>query len=128
MEDVWQVAVGCGYGRSLFERLQSLGHPVHLLNVQYRMHPEISKFPNAQFYGGNVQDGRNVMMEPYLTEHDFLGPYKFINVWDGREQRDEGRSKSWMNLVEVEIVVLLIARIHEGWLTATLDPHVSDDL
>ncbi|KAG0608710.1 hypothetical protein M758_8G126400 [Ceratodon purpureus] len=109
-----QIAVGCGYGRSLFERLQSLGHPVHLLNVQYRMHPEISKFPNAQFYGGNVQDGRNVTMEPYLTEHDYSGPYKFINVRDGREQRDEGRSKSWTNLVEVEIVVLLIARIHEA--------------
>ncbi|KAG6411831.1 hypothetical protein SASPL_129915 [Salvia splendens] len=30
-----------GFGRSLFERLSSMGHPKHLLNVQYRMHPSI---------------------------------------------------------------------------------------
>lgn len=122
MEGVWlailmQVALRCDYGRSLFERLQSLGHPVHLLDVQYRMHPAISMFPNSQFYGGKVQDGDNVLKGRYNSEpcqEIFPGPYQFINVRDGREQRDEGQAKSWKNLLEVEIVVLLISRIHEG--------------
>lgn len=112
-----QVAQGCGYGRSLFERLCGVDHPVHLLDVQYRMHPEISAFPNAQFYGGKIQDGDNVWKGRYNTEpcqQIFSGPYKFINIREGREQRDEGQTKSWKNLLEVEIVVLLISRIHKG--------------
>ncbi|XP_042479829.1 probable helicase senataxin, partial [Macadamia integrifolia] len=39
------------FGRSLFERLVSMGHKKHLLNIQYRMHPSISLFPNTEFYG-----------------------------------------------------------------------------
>lgn len=115
---IWmQVAQGCGYGRSLFERLHGVGHPVNLLDVQYRMHPEISMFPNAQFYGGKIQDGNNVWKGRYNTEacqQIFSGPYKFINIQEGREQRDVGQTKSWKNLLEVEIVVLLISRIQKG--------------
>lgn len=32
---------------SLFERLERAGHPVHMLTVQYRMHPEIRAFPSG---------------------------------------------------------------------------------
>ena len=44
-----------GYGRSLFERLQRLGFPMNLLEVQYRMHPEISSFPRKEFYEERVR-------------------------------------------------------------------------
>nr|GEZ84020.1 UvrD-like helicase, ATP-binding domain, P-loop containing nucleoside triphosphate hydrolase [Tanacetum cinerariifolium] len=37
------VCIESGFGRSLFDRLSSLGHSKHLLNVQYRMHPSIKK-------------------------------------------------------------------------------------
>jgi hypothetical protein len=43
--------------RSMFERLQSAGARVHLLSVQYRMHPEIRAFPSDRFYGGALVDG-----------------------------------------------------------------------
>ena len=33
---------------SLFERLERAGHPVHMLTVQYRMHPEIRAFPSGE--------------------------------------------------------------------------------
>ncbi|KAL3694805.1 hypothetical protein R1sor_008456 [Riccia sorocarpa] len=46
------MASDSGYGRSLFERLQIVQHPHQLLRTQYRMHPEISSFPNREFYGG----------------------------------------------------------------------------
>jgi senataxin len=38
-------AANAGYERSLFERLQQAGHRTHLLRTQYRMHPEISRWP-----------------------------------------------------------------------------------
>ncbi|XP_019158454.1 PREDICTED: probable helicase MAGATAMA 3 [Ipomoea nil] len=49
------------FGRSFFERLVKLGHRKHLLNIQYRMHPSISLFPNKKFYDEKVMNGPNVM-------------------------------------------------------------------
>ena len=37
-----------------------VGAQVHLLDTQYRMHPEISRFPNSYFYHNQVADGENV--------------------------------------------------------------------
>lgn len=45
------------YNRSIFERMTDLGVQPFLLNVQYRMHPELSKFSSDFFYGGKVTDG-----------------------------------------------------------------------
>ena len=53
------------YDRSLFQRLEDAGHTVHMLNQQYRMHPEISRFPRKIFYGGNLKDGPNVERPDY---------------------------------------------------------------
>ena len=33
---------------------------VHLLDTQYRMHPEISRFPNSYFYHNQIADGDKV--------------------------------------------------------------------
>ncbi|KAF8025760.1 hypothetical protein BT93_F2559 [Corymbia citriodora subsp. variegata] len=54
-----------GFGRSLFERLGSLGHPRHLLNIQYRMHPAISLFPTSTFYQNQIRNGPNVTSKSY---------------------------------------------------------------
>ena len=53
------------YDRSLFQRLEEAGHEVHLLNQQYRMHPNISSFPRRIFYGGELVDGPNVQDPQY---------------------------------------------------------------
>lgn len=45
------------FERSLFERLQQAGCPVHMLRVQYRMHPDIRKFPSQHFYEDRLRDG-----------------------------------------------------------------------
>uniref|UniRef100_A0A383VFK2 AAA+ ATPase domain-containing protein n=1 Tax=Tetradesmus obliquus TaxID=3088 RepID=A0A383VFK2_TETOB len=41
-----------GLGLSMFDRLQAMGLPPLLLDVQYRMHPALCDFPSQQFYGG----------------------------------------------------------------------------
>ncbi|KAJ3210237.1 hypothetical protein HDU82_008545 [Entophlyctis luteolus] len=41
-----------GFGRSLAERLESLGHRVYMLEIQYRMHPAIAEFSSNVIYDG----------------------------------------------------------------------------
>ncbi|KAI3747627.1 hypothetical protein L6452_10161 [Arctium lappa] len=100
------------FGRSLFERLASLGHKKHLLNVQYRMHPSISQFPNKEFYDKQVLDGGNVKSIAYekrFLQGSMYGSYSFINVTSGKEEFD--RSQSRKNLMEVAIAAEIIANL-----------------
>ncbi|KAF7970397.1 hypothetical protein HWV62_24191 [Athelia sp. TMB] len=47
-----------GLGISLFERLTEEGVvPSVMLDVQYRMHPAISRFPSSEFYHHSLHDG-----------------------------------------------------------------------
>jgi len=57
-----QEATQNGLGKSLHERLMyDCGKEHLMLQIQYRMRPEISMFPSAQFYGGKISDGGNVL-------------------------------------------------------------------
>ncbi|KAM7515937.1 hypothetical protein LguiA_005520 [Lonicera macranthoides] len=97
------------FGRSLFERLVLLGHGKHLLNVQYRMHPSISLFPNREFYGKRVLDGPNVKERTYkrcFLSGKMYGSYSFINVTGGKEEFDSGCSRK--NMVEVAVVAEIV--------------------
>ncbi|KAJ3264724.1 hypothetical protein HDU77_007740 [Chytriomyces hyalinus] len=44
------------FGQSLVERLQSLKHPVYMLETQYRMHPRIAEFSSGQFFDEWLMD------------------------------------------------------------------------
>ncbi|KAA1474060.1 P-loop containing nucleoside triphosphate hydrolase protein [Dentipellis sp. KUC8613] len=47
-----------GLGISLFERLTEEGAvPTIMLDLQYRMHPAISRFPSSEFYNFSLLDG-----------------------------------------------------------------------
>jgi len=50
-------AANGGLSQSLFERLVVLGIRPFRLEVQYRMHPQLSKFPSNFFYEGSLQNG-----------------------------------------------------------------------
>ncbi|CAL5430274.1 unnamed protein product [Camellia sinensis] len=111
------VSSEAGFGISLFERLSSLGHSKHLLNMQYRMHPSISSFPNSKFYSNLIMDAPYVMKKSYerhyLSEPMF-GPYSFINVVGGKEEVDDvGRSRR--NWVEVAVVVKIVQKLYKAW-------------
>ncbi|XP_048556828.1 helicase sen1-like [Triticum urartu] len=103
-------------GRSLFERLGLLGHRKHLLNMQYRMHPSISVFPNISFYDRQILDGPNVTQTTHERSYlpgAMFGPYSFINV-DGRE--DRGRSKR--NMAEVAAILKILRSLKQACASA----------
>ncbi|KAL6294132.1 hypothetical protein ACE6H2_002274 [Prunus campanulata] len=106
------VSVAAGFSRSLFERLSSMGHSKHLLNMQYRMHPSISLFPNSNFYDNQILDAPNVKKrshEKHYLPGSMFGPFSFINVIGGREEKDEdGRSRK--NMVEVAIILKILRK------------------
>nr|XP_043619966.1 uncharacterized protein LOC122591790 [Erigeron canadensis] len=111
------VCIASKYGRSLFDRLSSLGHSKHLLNVQYRMHPTISFFPNWKFYQKQILDAENVTCKSYEKGYlsgPMFGSYSFINVVGGREEKDED-GRSWRNMVEVAIVIKIVQNLHKAW-------------
>ncbi|KAL6993306.1 hypothetical protein U1Q18_011422 [Sarracenia purpurea var. burkii] len=100
------------FGRSLFERLVVLGHKKHLLNVQYRMHPSISLFPNKEFYDSKILDGPNVKERTYerhFFQGSIYGSYSFINVSDGKEDFDSRHSTK--NMVEIAVVAEIVASV-----------------
>uniref|UniRef100_A0A0E0NJB2 Helicase ATP-binding domain-containing protein n=1 Tax=Oryza rufipogon TaxID=4529 RepID=A0A0E0NJB2_ORYRU len=104
------------FGRSLFERLSSLGHPKHLLDVQYRMHPGISKFPVSSFYENKISDGENVLHRDYERKPlagPMYGSYSFINVDAGKESKGK-HDKSLMNPIEVAAVTRIVQRLFKG--------------
>ncbi|KAL8472338.1 hypothetical protein ACS0TY_029523 [Phlomoides rotata] len=105
------------FGRSLFERLVRIGHSKHLLNVQYRMHPSISLFPNNKFYGSRIRNGRNVTGSAYekrFLRENLFGSYSFINVTNGYEEFDDRHS--WKNIMEVSIVAGILSKLYEEFI------------
>ena len=78
------------FERSLFERLEHGGHPVHLLDTQYRMHPLISAFPRLHFYGALLKDGENVSSPSYTRPWHALPPFQPFTFLDLRSDTDRG--------------------------------------
>ncbi|XP_010435549.2 PREDICTED: helicase sen1-like [Camelina sativa] len=101
------------FGRSLFERLVLLGHSKHLLDVQYRMHPSISRFPNREFYDGRIKDAANVQEIIYqkrFLQENMFGSFSFINVGRGEEEFGDGHSPK--NMVEVAVISEIISELY----------------
>ncbi len=85
------------YNFSMFGRLFRYfdplpGSPVQMLQVQYRMHPEISRWPNSYFYGGRLSDGPQERSLPFLRPYLLLDgcqlareTRKGIQVWNQDE-------------------------------------------
>ncbi|KAF2886144.1 hypothetical protein ILUMI_20029 [Ignelater luminosus] len=97
------------HGQSLFSRIMShfdgrSYNPIRMLNCQYRMHPEICKFPNKTYYGGKLQNA------PILQERDsklkILKPYLVFNL-----KTDLNNSQEYSNKTEVACITKLLNAI-----------------
>ncbi|PJF19418.1 hypothetical protein PSACC_00811 [Paramicrosporidium saccamoebae] len=112
-----QMAGVFSYEQSLFVRLQKqCPESVLLLDTQYRMHPEISRFPNSYFYQGHLVDGpsmESVNKRPWHSTR-LLGPFRLFDVSgsEGTWKRQSGvESRSKMNAAEARIAADLISMI-----------------
>ncbi|KAF5019905.1 hypothetical protein F66182_8067 [Fusarium sp. NRRL 66182] len=106
-----QSAAKFGYDQSLFVRMQQ-NHPksVHLLDMQYRMHPEISMFPSREFYEGQLADGQNMheLRQQPWHRSALLGPYRFFDVQGVQERGHMGQSL--VNTKELEVAIQMYDR------------------
>ncbi|KJR85573.1 tRNA-splicing [Sporothrix schenckii 1099-18] len=116
-----QSAARYGYDQSLFVRMQrNRPQDVHLLDTQYRMHPEISLFPSQQFYEKRLIDGEGMAQlrrQPWHGVGDgddkngstsLLGPYRFFDV-EGVQERG-ARGQSLVNENEIRVALQLYKR------------------
>ncbi|KAI0522255.1 SEN1 N terminal-domain-containing protein [Xylaria bambusicola] len=106
-----QSAARYGYDQSLFVRMQrNFPDDVHLLDTQYRMHPEISLFPSQEFYERRLVDGGDMAKLRHQPWHqsELLGPYRFFDVKGIQEKGHRG--KSLVNLEELKVAMQLYER------------------
>jgi len=100
------------YERSLFERLMKCGMGSDLLNVQYRMHEEIRKFPSIKFYENKLTDGPNIArmnnLSLYKADDLRLGPYCVFDCLHGKERRAIKNPNSIENPEEAYVVAKII--------------------
>ncbi|GAA5985688.1 hypothetical protein JCM10908_007072 [Rhodotorula pacifica] len=111
------VASRNGYNRSLFVRVMERGpQAVHLLSIQYRMHPNISAFPSAAFYQSRLSDGPDMHKKTLQPWHAnaLFPPYAFLHV-EGREQ--VGRQHSYTNPVEAATAAAIFDRLRRDYPT-----------
>ena len=98
----------------MFERLVALGIRPVRLQVQYRMHPELTVFPSNTFYEGTLQNG--VTISDRLFESDFPWPNKqkpffFFNLLGAEEISASGTSfLNRTEAVQVEKIVNSLLR------------------
>ncbi|KAK1782737.1 SEN1 N terminal-domain-containing protein [Copromyces sp. CBS 386.78] len=106
-----QSAARYGYDQSLFVRMQKNHEKdVHLLDTQYRMHPEISSFPREAFYEGLLQDGDGMAKSRLQPWHrsTLLGPYRFFDVRGSQERGP--KNQSLVNEEELKVAMQLYRR------------------
>lgn len=111
-----QSAARYGYDQSLFVRMQkNHSKHVHLLDMQYRMHPEISLFPSQEFYEGLLQDGSDMaaMRRQEWHRSVLMGPYRFFDV-KGSQERGP-RNQSLVNEEELKVAMQLYRRFKEDY-------------
>jgi superfamily I DNA and/or RNA helicase len=123
-------AATLGLAKSLQERLMlDCQFPHVMLNLQYRMKPEISHFPSSRFYQSKLLNGRNVVSPTYSigsrsndSSRVILGgrPYTFLQVAGVEEQ---GAGGSYRNPAEAQVVVDLLLHLRDnqdkGWSSAS---------
>ncbi|XP_065222848.1 regulator of nonsense transcripts 1-like [Planococcus citri] len=104
-------AARAGLGHSLFERMVELGISPYRLEVQYRMHPELSLFPSNFFYKGSLRNGVTAAERVLPNVFPWPAPDKpmMFYVTQGMEEI-AGSGTSYLNPTEAYFVVKITAK------------------
>lgn len=107
-----------GYGKSWMSHIAEVcPQKIHLLDTQYRMDPEILKFPNASFYSGRILSGENVFGRRPFVEF----PFRFIDTAKcGQEEKDK---HSFKNSYESAVIKSLLKSDSDILRVRNSDPH-----
>lgn len=99
-------AAAAGLGQSMFERLVALGLRPIRLQVQYRMHPSLSRFPSNMFYEGTLQNGVSAdERKPSLSEFPWVDVENPMIFWAQMGPEEVSASgTSYLNRVEAAAV------------------------
>ncbi|CAM4853435.1 unnamed protein product [Rotaria socialis] len=107
-------ALEAGLNQSLFERLYKLfkydlNNPIRMLNIQYRMHDEICKFPSMHIYRSKLKTDKSINQK---RKKFLLKPYMILDIVNGQEQLDPV-TQSYGNPLEADVVARLVQFINE---------------
>jgi hypothetical protein len=91
------------HGRSMMERLMSLGYPAELLDTQRRMHPTIVEFSNKNYYQGKLKSNYKCPIKHKIK------PFEIINI-DSKEERV---GTSFKNEIEANKIIELYNKLLE---------------
>ena len=109
-----------GLSQSLFERLIGLGVRPLRLEVQYRMHPFLSKFASNVFYNGSLQNGVS-SKERKMNRLASLWPQPdkpvLFYCCTGKEELD-GSGTSYLNRKEAAIVDKILSLLFKSGIKA----------
>jgi hypothetical protein len=99
------------YSRSLFARLKHIGTQSILLNIQYRMHSVISKWPSMMFYDDLLKNGDQDRQANWHN-HEMFGEFRMIDIpFSFETHHPDTSSKS--NLVEAQVIVKMLSKLHQ---------------
>lgn len=87
-------------------------NPINTLEVQYRMHPEIAKYPNMAFYKNILKNSDSYVVKKELEN---LNPYVIFNMSALNFNNDQ-----YVNKHEADAVARIICGIQNMIKTQTL--------
>ena len=104
----WQMGI------SLYERIKlTLGIQPLFLDIQYRMHKSILKFPSKTFYNSKLKGVKDHVNSQTLQQFPWPKPgffVCFIDVSEGHEERNPGESSTF-NIEEIALITSAIQNI-----------------
>lgn len=112
---VCREVANAGLKVSLFERLVKIGVKPVMLQIQYRMHPELSVFSSNTFYDGGLQNGISAKDRECMATFTWPNPSRPILFWHVRGYEEISASgTSYLNRAEVEKINNILSEMVEG--------------